>query len=342
MEEPMTYYIDLITRYFSGEASPEELMLLSGWIKENAENRKLFEDYGKAWNLTEQSVIDQKIDLDDEWSALSGKINFEEKRPEPRVISISAAESTKKGSGKSWLKLAATLLILIASASVVYYYFGNSRIVTITADAGIREFTLPDGSVISLNQGATLEYPETFKNKRIVRLEGEAYFKVAHDAGKPFIVKGNESNVEVLGTQFNVKTRNQEGNMEVVLTEGKVSLYTDSSPSKKMILKPGDQAEISPLKNSIIRQVNTDLNYLAWKTRKINFDDTRMDQIIATLKSVYGVELQITDPGLAECTVTATFDQQPLSSVLNVITSTLDLKVQQKGSIFILSGKTCK
>ena len=338
----MTYYIDLITRYFSGETSPEELMSLSEWIKESTENRKLFEDYGKAWNLTEQSMIDQKIDLDAEWSSLSGKINFEEKRPEPKVISISASESTQKRNGKSWLKLAASLLILIASATFVYYYFGNSRMVTITADAGIREVTLPDGSVISLNQGSTLEYPKTFRNKRIVRLEGEAFFKVAHDAGKPFIVKGNESNVEVLGTQFNVKTRNQQGNMEVVLTSVKVSLYTDSSPSKKMILSPGDQAEVSPLKNSIIRQLNTDLNYLAWKTRKINFDDTRMDHVIATLKSVYGVELQITDPGLAECTVTASFDQQPLASVLNVITSTLDLKVQQKGSIFILSGKACK
>lgn len=338
----MTYYIDLITRYFSGETSPEELMSLSEWIKENAENRKLFEDYGKAWNLTEQSVIDRKIDLDAEWSSLSGKINFEEKRPEPKVINISATESTKKGTGKNWLKLAASLLILIASATFVYYYFGNSRMVTITADAGIREVTLPDGSVISLNQESTLEYPKTFRNKRIVRLEGEAYFKVAHDAGKPFVVKGNESNVEVLGTQFNVKTRNQQGNMEVVLTSGKVSLYTDSSPSKKMILSPGDHAEVSPLKNSIIRQLNTDMNYLAWKTRKINFDDSRMDQVIATLKSVYGVELQIKDPGLAECTVTASFDQQPLASVLNVITSTLDLKVQQKGSIFILSGKACK
>ncbi|MBK7028417.1 MAG: FecR domain-containing protein [Bacteroidales bacterium] len=338
----MTYYIDLITRYFSGEASPEELMSLSEWIKESDENRKLFEDYGKAWNLTEQSVIDEKIDLDAEWSVLSGKINFEEKHPEPKVINISAAESAKKGNGKNWLKLAATLLILIASATFVYYYFGNSSMVSVTADAGIREVTLPDGSVISLNQGSTLEYPKTFRNKRTVRLEGEAYFKVAHDAGKPFIVKGNESNVEVLGTQFNVKTRNQQGNLEVVLTSGKVSLYTNSSPSKKMILSPGDQAEVSPVKNSIIRQLNTDMNYLAWKTRKISFDDTRMDQVIATLKSVYGVELQFTDPGLAECTVTASFDQQPLTSVLKVITSTLDLKVQQKGSIFILSGKACK
>ncbi len=130
--------------------------------------------------------------------------------------------------------------------------------------------------------------------------------------------------------------------MEVVLTSGKVSLYTNARPSEKVILNPGDQAEVFVQSYNIIKSANQDVNYLSWKTRKIEFDNARMDQIISTLRSVYNVDIQLTEPGLANCTVTATFDHQPVSSVLKVLMNTLDLKVQEKGHTFILSGKTCK
>jgi len=342
MDEPMTYYIDLITRYFSGEASPEEVMSLSDWINENGENRKLFEDYGKAWNLTEQTVISQKIDLDAEWSALAGRVNLDEDRPMPRVVSISAGETQARRSGKAWFKLAAALLILIMSASVAYYLFRGTGREVVTAENGILEIRLPDGSEVSLNQGSKLEYPSKFAGNRMVHLEGEAYFKVVHDPGKPFIVEGNNANVEVLGTMFNVNTRNQQGNMEVMLTSGKVSLYFGSRPGEKVYLNPGEQAEISSRNQTIRKTPAPDPNYMAWKTKHIVFDNVRLEEIIETLRSVYHIEIRLAEPGLRECRVTATFDQQPVSAVLKVIGSTLDLRVEESGRAFILTGNPCK
>jgi len=341
MNETTEYYIDLIARYFAGEATPDEIISLSSWIKETDDNRKLFTDYKKAWELSEQLAIDRKVNLDDEWEKLAGRISASVTSQDRDVKTLNISAVKKKPVFAGWLKLAATLLVLIASASVIYYYFLTTGMKKITAENGILEVNLPDGSTVSLNKGAVVEFQEKFNKNRIVRLKGEACFQVAHDPEKPFIVEGDHANVEVLGTVFNVKTSNRKGNMEVVLTSGKVSLYFDSRPGEKVILNPGEQAELSYKTQSIHKTANRNLNYMSWKTKHIVFDNVMLEDILEILESVYHVDIRLAEPGLATCRVTATFDQQPLSSVLKVLMTTLDLKSDEQGSVFILSGKSC-
>jgi len=341
MNETTEYYIDLISRYFAGEATSEEITSLSLWIKETEENRKLFTDYKKAWELSEQLAIDRKTNLDEEWEKMAGIITSESGLKDRAVKTLSLPVMKKKPVFAGWLKLAAALIILIATASVIYYYFQTSGMTKITAENDILEVSLPDGSLVTLNKGAILEYPGKFSKNRIVELKGEAYFQVVSDPEKPFIVEGNHANVEVLGTVFNVNTQNRKGNMEVVLSSGKVSLYFDASPAEKVILNPGEQAELSYKTKSIQKTTNPNLNYLAWKTRHIVFDNVMLEDILETLQSVYHVDIRLKEPGLAACRVTATFNQQPVSSVLNILMTTLDLKLEEKGGVYFLSGKPC-
>jgi ferric-dicitrate binding protein FerR (iron transport regulator) len=80
---------------------------------------------------------------------------------------------------------------------------------------------------------------------------------------------------------------------------------------------------------------------MAWKTRRIQFDDVPLSEIISTLASVYHVNIKLADPGPGNCRITATFDNQPVTSVLNVIRSTLDLQIHNQGNTYLLSGKPC-
>lgn len=339
MENPSTYPIDLMARYFAGEANPDEISILEAWVKENPENRKLFQEYSKAWNLSELEILGKKTNLDDEWNAFEGMISAETK-PEPKVLSIQT--QNQKTSGFNWLRVAAVLLVLLVSGSMLYYYLSGPEKVVVTAEVGTLVQKLEDGSIITLNKGARLEYPKHFSGKREVNLQGEAYFEVAHDASKPFIVSGKDANIEVLGTKFNVNTESGNGAVSVVLTSGRVSVYFDDKPKDTLILHPGELAILDSGKHSISREVNTDVNYMGWKTRHLVFENRRLDEVLAYLSNVYHTSVRLGNPDAASCMITATFDGQELNSVLNVIGSTLNLKVNKEGDAFLLSGTACK
>jgi transmembrane sensor len=205
------------------------------------------------------------------------------------------------------------------------------------------EQLLPDGSVVSLHAGSQIKYPEKFtSNTRKVELKGEAYFKVAHDKTKPFIVSSGDARVEVLGTQFNVNTKTSAGTMEVVLTNGKVSVYFNENPKENVMLAPGEKAVLSAGQKQISKSANTDPNYMAWKTRVIVFDNVTLAEVANTLQNVYQTSVSLADPALSGCRVTASFNDQSLESVLEVLKVTLDLQVNQNGKMLEISGNGCK
>ncbi|NVO20636.1 MAG: FecR domain-containing protein [Bacteroidetes bacterium] len=341
MEDSLTYYTDLTSRYFAGEASSDEIQLLSSWVSENAGNRKIFEDYRKAWELVELSVLDQKVDTDADWKALEARMQAPVQVKETPVVRMPVNEAAS-GRTSGWWKIAASVLVILTAASLLYYYLSGPSTVILTADAGSLEQVLPDGSVITLNKGATLEYPSRFSGKtRPVKLTGEAYFNVAHDKSKPFIVKGSNVNVEVLGTMFNVNTKADDGKMSVVLTTGKIALYFTDRSADKIILNPGEKADVSQESHQILKSGNSDPNYLAWKTGQIVFENIPLGQIIRTLNTVYHTNIMLANQSLGNCRVTASFDHQSVTAVLNVIKTTLDLSVTQQGNFITLSGKPC-
>jgi ferric-dicitrate binding protein FerR (iron transport regulator) len=231
----------------------------------------------------------------------------------------------------------------MVSSFLLYNYFSKPSEIVVIASTGNIEQLLPDGSVVSLNAGSKIIYPEEFASEtRNIKLEGEAYFKVSHDKTKPFIVASGDARVEVLGTEFNVNTKSSAGNMEVVLTTGKVSVYYKENPSGNVLLAPGEKAELNARQKSIRKEANTDLNYMAWKTRVLVFENEPLGQVIQTLQHVFQSKITLSDQQLNECRVTASFNNQSLESVLHVLSETLDIQVQTDGNNINISGNGCK
>jgi len=345
MNDNSTYYTDLITRYFSGETTEVELRLLSDWLKDDPENEELFTQFRKTWQLVEKQKINSSLNPDQEWAVMQKKIaeSTSDKDSHSNVISTDFNRNILKLSFQKIWKIAASVTILLVSSFLLYFYLSKPADIVVTAQNSNIDQVLPDGSVVSLHVGSRITYPATFaSNSRKVELKGEAYFKITHDKTKPFIVSSGNVNVEVLGTQFNVNTQTSAGNMEVVLTSGKVSVYYKSHPKDNVLLDPGEKAVLSAEQNLIRKSANTDPNYMAWKTKVLVFDNETLAEVVNTLQSVYQTPVMLADKALAECRVTASFDRQSLQSVLEVIKETLDLQLKQNGKTIELSGKSCK
>jgi ferric-dicitrate binding protein FerR (iron transport regulator) len=301
--------------------------------------------YQKTWQLIEKQQIHSAIKVDHEWMALTMRreVASAGNKIPLSIIPIHQERSKIKSSLYKVWKVAAAITVLLVSSFLLYYYFSKPANIVVVAQGTTIEQVLPDGSVVTLQVGSQLSYPETFaSSSRNVELKGEAYFNVAHDKTKPFIVASGDARIEVLGTQFNINTQSVDKRMEVVLASGKVSVYYKTKPQDNVLLMPGEKAVLNPEQYQISKSLNTDPNYLAWKTRVLIFDNESLGQVANTLQHVYQTPVVLADPSLSACRVTATFNEQSLASVVQVLKETRDLTVEQNGIEIVLSGKACK
>jgi ferric-dicitrate binding protein FerR (iron transport regulator) len=344
MNENTTYYTELIARYFSGEIAEDELSQLSDWLIADAGHKELFRQYQKTWMLVEKQKVHSAIDPEQEWVKMQSKMNANTSRKEtPKVIQLNSDNKNRQSIFLTGWKVAAAVVVLMVSSFLLYNYFSKPSEIVVTANVENIEQLLPDGSVVSLHAGSQITYPEKFSlGTRTIELKGEAYFKVSYDKTKPFIMASGDARVEVLGTEFNVNTNSPAGNMEVVLTTGKVSVYYSEKPKENVLLLPGEKAELLTGQKFIRKETNTDPNYMAWKTRVLVFENETLGQVVQTLQQVYQSPITLSDQQLTGCRVTASFNDQSLESVLQVLTETLDLQVKMYGKHINISGNGCK
>lgn len=168
-----------------------------------------------------------------------------------------------------------------------------------TANGETYSMVLADGSKIWLNAGASVRYPVAFTGiERKVEITGEAYFEVAHDINKPFIVhvpdqKGAGMDVQVLGTRFNINAYNDEVEIKATLLEGSVKIKQNRSQT---LLKPGQQARVS---NNGITTVLDDANVdaaIAWKNGRFNFENADIAVVMRALAKWYDIEVVYEGP----------------------------------------------
>ena len=338
MKEPTTYYEGLITNYLSGEASPDEVAELSGWITEDEANLAIFESFYQTWLLTGKEVMGATLDIDREWKAVEQRLS--ESQPSQNQ------KSATPGSGRliklrvAWISAAAiAVLALVMGAVYLLNFQGTTKL---TADHGKLETTLPDGSLVILLQGSSIEYPEAFdEDTREVTLNGEASFSVQYNPSQPFIVSGGDARIRVLGTRFNVNTKAGKNKVSVVLTSGSVSLYFKSNEQHNKILIPGEKGTLDAATGEIVTLPNDDPNYNAWVTGKLEFNNTGLEAVCRTLEKVYNKKISVQQQNLKHCALTATFEGQSLESVLSVVAATLDLTVTTKDELILISGAGC-
>jgi len=159
-----------------------------------------------------------------------------------------------------------------------------------TPKGGQYQLELPDGSLVWLNASSSIHFPTSFTEKdRRVEITGEAYFEVAKDASKPFIVSVNRSEVQVLGTHFNVNAYNDEEELRTTLLEGAVKFVDGNNTN---LLQPGQQSQLA--KNGMVKVVgNVDVDeVVAWKNGLFSFENAGIETIMRQLSRWYDVDIE--------------------------------------------------
>ncbi len=198
-----------------------------------------------------------------------------------------------------------------------------------TPTGGQYNIVLADGTKVFLNAVSSIKYPTQFNgDQRIVELEGEAYFEVAKNKNKPFLVKSDNQTIEVLGTHFNVHAYANESAIKTTLLEGSVAV---SSKNQKAILKPGQQSNVSESSNKIaVKEVDTEAA-IAWKNGRFKFDNADLKSVMKQLERWYGIKVEYRGDVSDVRFNGGTFRNKNLSEVLKVLElSNIKFKVEGK------------
>lgn len=195
----------------------------------------------------------------------------------------------------------------------------QADLVLTTPKGGQYQLTLADGTKVWMNAGSKLIYPNIFAGKvREVELEGEAYFEVAENKGKPFVVKTASERVEVLGTRFNVSAYKKEALSSVTLLEGSVKVVLPNDFEK--IIHPGQQT-VTQRNKMEVQKINPE-EVIAWKNGEFMFNNENLESVMRKLARWYDLEIEVS-PALSEVSIWGSVSRyDDFSKVLEIIQMT--------------------
>lgn len=308
-------YTELIIGYLQNSLTREETDRFYTWVNENTSNKKLFFKVKAIYDAGLPLSSSQKIA--ESWERLLAK----RKKSQSRRFNL-------------WYRIAsyAAVALLAVAISSAYFFFIEEEEYVYTKyiggdglEADVVE--LPDGTHVSLGSKTTFHYDKNFgKDKRIVYLEGEAYFDVAKQKDKPFIVKTKEQDIEALGTKFNVMAYPSDSLVITTLLEGSVRLAT-MNIARQTILEPNQQFVYNRNSRQAYQQDVDARQFTSWTTGYYYFHEQSLVAILDRLGHVYGAEFIITSDDLKKRTFTGTFYRgQSIKDIMEIINLSIPVK----------------
>ena len=314
----------LLHKRWTDSISPEELARLEEWLASDEAFRKEAKSLESLWEKAALTHSSFQPDTDRAWKRFRARMNAR-----PRIFRL------KRG----W-RIAAAIAVLIAVAGWFWVQSSSGQHIS-TADAIIENFVLPDGSVIWLNKYSRLEYPVEFDEQiRIVELKGEAYFEVRSDTEYPFLVKTPYGEVEVTGTEFNVRAyAGKEDFEEVFLKSGSVT-YRENKEGKEVVLEPDSKVLHFHASSRLDHQPAPDALPLYWQEGKLKFKDERIEKVLSLMEAYYNVKFDAREVSfMFDCTISPDLSGLSLDEACQVITSTSRIEFNQVGRrMYELSG----
>lgn len=329
----------LLSQYFRKAITGEELQefwtLLSGLSEEQL--AELGAD--KLWN---DPSLHTENDVN--WENVYNRLHQE---MENNTLDYNRIITRKSAKWKR-LALAASLLILLGTATLMYFLNTGRKAGLEVASSQhahqLQVLRLPDGTVVTLNQQSKLEYPVDFIDKtREVYLYGEAFFEVQHDPSRPFLVHTGNITTRVLGTSFNIKAYGDDNDIAVAVSTGKVQVQKKDE-TVLGLLNAGDQLIIDKKKEHVaIARVDV-AEIGIWKTPDLYFDNMTVEEAVEVISRHFNVEIKLENELLGKCRFTARFTGKDASikQVLDVITILTATGWERDSSnVISINGKGC-
>lgn len=282
---------DKLYRYFEGIASAEEMQEIRSWAEGNEEHEALLR--------RERKLFDAIILLGTPQEA-GGREAAPGAGQTGRQESGHKVRSLKRKVRSMWRVAAIVLLTVGLTASLLEYVESKdpalSALQKISVPAGQRvHILLPDSSSVWLNSGSTLEYAAAFGRKqRVVKLDGEGYFDVRHQDGKPFVVHTPQADVTDLGTKFNVEAYSRTGSFVASLMEGKISVR---SACGQIEIEPDEMVQLE--RGRLVRSRIEDYDVYRWREGLYCFRNKTFHEVMKDFEKYYDVKIVLDNPILS-------------------------------------------
>lgn len=313
--------------------TPERNAYWNAWMDSNREKADLVK---QAQKTIRSLTFEQYYPDTASKERIFGKI-LQETRPRRRYLPLIG----------TWYRVAAVLIVVIGIGFLAYIIDSsrNSTDAVLVDNDTIQktnpigkrsQHTLPDGSVVYLNSGSTIQYPKSFDSEaRLVTLEGEAFFEVVKDNGKPFKVSTGAFEVMVLGTTFNVNTIRRSST--VALVEGKVKVTAKISDNS-LELSPGQMALFDE-KEGTFTPTPFDIAYITgWTDGYLTFRGASLDEVVEKLHQWYGVTVSVSNRSKSKgWSYTANFKDETLENVLLNMSTLRNFDYVIKGDTLLIS-----
>ena len=306
----------LLSKHFAKETTETEEQIVQRYKLENPDEYRAFQLF---W--AEKNIKIEKFDNEKAWQNVvkqAEKTNTKPKGLYRRLRIVAAAA-------------AVFLLLSIIGIKLLNPSNSSNQIIASGSQEITKEILLEDGSIVYLNANATLHYPEKFSaNQREVTLQGEAFFEIAKDASRPFRIHTNHSEVEVLGTSFNIDT--EKNQTEVNVATGKVrvkSLFenksVDLTPNQSVLVNK-EELNVFPTKSK---------NYLSWKTGAFHFEEATLNQVVEELNPYYNNKITLITNN-ADCVLNSSFNQLELREVIEIIQLNCGIQMKKNNESYEL------
>ncbi len=345
----------LLSRKLSGEATPDEIRALEEWVRNNPQDHYLIESVQLYWhNMPAQDFFN-----------ISDNTHFERilNRAETPVIAIAEQQKPGKKIRQPWLKWAAAA-IFIGITTIVAVVFNRQQWQKQSAEAANDIVTtrgtkskiiLPDGTKVWLNADTRLNFDKAFDGAlREVYLDGEAFFDVAKNKDRPFIVHTSDIDIRVLGTAFNVKSYKEEPTIEATLIHGSIQVTKQKECIPKIILSPNEKLVFNKLIGKVTESPGqltiakeTEPQYLvskiagnqindssvvetAWIHNRLLFDGDTFKELAIKMERWFDVQIKFDNAEVANYRLRGAFEDETIGEALKALQQIANFKFTVK------------
>ncbi|MEN0003111.1 MAG: FecR domain-containing protein [Bacteroidota bacterium] len=329
-------YVELIGRYLSGNLDVEAYQVLMAWVEADPTNKAFFEEMEQLWRISATNAAPFTTNTEAAWQKVEQRIEGAAAKPrEAKVLSLPIV--------RTLVRVAAMVILSLG----VYWWYSQSGVepapsamLVQTVGKETKVVNLPDGSVVTLNENTELEFVDRAEERQ-VRLTGEAYFEVAKDADRPFIIGAGATETKVLGTAFNLRAYPNETTTEIAVTEGLVSFEAIGKEAATQ-LRVGDAGIFDKQAEQLVTQKIDIANANAWKTKRLSFEDMEMRAVIPILERYFNAQITYSNEDILNCQYRGIFENTDLKTILKAIEFSMNFKIDQRADTIFIDGKGCK
>lgn len=326
--------INLLEKYLNNCCTADELKQIHSILQEGR--------YKEEWEkILRENSTEAERSLKKDYS------NLEPERVELLLQRIRSSAGISKEpailkTNYRWAAVAASILIILTCGLGIFLYTSTNEgdLIALKTQAGEQEIiTLSDGTQIRLGNASKLEYPAAFEgDKREVYLTGKAYFQVAHNTSKPFIVYTKQLTVRDIGTSFGIRSYQNDKASVVLVTEGKVSVSSmkDDKNEPVGILLPGEQLAYNRTSDEYVQQTIANEGIEAWAKGKLVFYNQPLSDILRAIERRYKVTVRLEEKSMKNKRITFKQNSKALKDVLKVLSLVSGLNYEIHNQVVVM------